>query len=493
MPTSNRIQRAAQRLAELVNFDEAASHLEIALQIDKMSSLAGQGKYKQAYELALSLIDAKKGSFSRFATEIGELVLHEWVLSLFERDRIEDAIQAMKDWLRRVPGHPSVAFRLLDSFMSPVEEMLAGVDPDKLLDKVLRQHPYALQPHIALVRRIAFLTLLNYPVRLITLVTHIWSELRQMEWVVYPTRVNVLNSLVDLFGATYRALVTPESQLRLRKIIAQVDELLKPDEKPLLTLEQFELLNDLNQTIQQYATPQEERELLEKIDVQLIQELLEDAEVYEQIEQWLSKDRFYHAYRKLIPFERWAQRPLHASFRRQAVFVVSLLSLQHPSREVKLDDLLRHTDEWAALKPDDPRPHFRKAMLLMQKNLPAEAISAAESAMSLSPKGIEPVIAAAVVSGTRPPDDPEQLKVLQLLQRAWQNLPRAQWVMPPHSHHVQGLLQILVGLTAIALAVIGGMRQEALQILDEGGELLGKNAPELKMARRTILSSNMGS
>ncbi len=476
-----RIQRAAQKLNQSVNFDELESHLNMALQIDKMMVLIRQEKYERAYDIMLSVIDSKKGGFSRYATEVGELLIQDMIPLLFQRNRREDAFQVMKQWLRRFPGHPGVSCRLVEN-MSRLDEARAKVKPSQILAKAIREHPYALQPRLLLAGRVAFVTMWSKEFSLIKLVTPIWGDLRLMEWVVPPTRYNILYYLANLFGATYRALVTPQSQSRLREMVAQVEELLKPDEKPLLTEEQFNFMDTLNAAIQQDATPQEEQELLEKIDIQTIRELLEGAEVYEQVEKWLDKGRLHHAYRRLITFEQLAQHPLRANFLSQADLVLSVLTSQEPSRGTRLDDLLDYADAWAALQPGAPRPHLRRAMLLMQKGSVSEATSAIETVMRLSPKGIEPPIFVAVVTGFKRKDAPVQLKVIQSLQRAWQNLPGAQWIMPPSYNHVQDFLRVLVILTAIGIGVFAGMREEAMEILNKSFQRFGRTPPSREEA-----------
>lgn len=490
MPSPARIQSEVQKLADLVNFEEVARHLETAEQMENAVGLVSQGKYRQGYDRLIPLIDAKRGSFSRFATDVAELALGEVLDRLFEAGYLMEARELMREWLRRVPGHPAMTCRFMESFTSLLDEMEARDNLDRQLNKAFAQSPYALQLYLVRARRIAFLRLWEPHIRLIKLVTLIWGELRRMEWLLFPTRHNVRVHLKDLFMSTYRALNTFKSQRRLREIIAQVNQMFRPDEAPILTEEQLASLDELNQTIQQPATPQEERALLKEISLETIQQLLDGAEVFEQIQKWLDNGRFHHVYHKLIPFEKWAGHPLWSAFRTQAVSALTELSMRSPSRTETVDDLLRYTEEWAALSPGDARPLLRKAMLLLQKDAPSEAISAAETARSLVPRSIEPPIITTLAMGGLPAEDSDRLRAVQSLQRAWRNLRYAQWIMVPYPEHVRGFLQLLVALTAIVVAMVGNMRQEALEILDKGGELLSRNAVELKMARRVIMNTD---
>jgi hypothetical protein len=326
---------------------------------------------------------------------------------------------------------------------------------------------------------------------LIQPVTHIWKGLRQMEWVFPPDRDNVRQTLRELFMLSRLALHSRARRQRLDELVERTNELLKPEERPLWTPEDYQWISAQWLPMMRRPTPQEQEDLLESIDMQTVQDLLDDAEVYEQVEQWIGKNRWHHVYRKLIPLEQWAQRPLYGKFREQAILTLSVLSMQQPSRDVKLDDLLRYTEQWADLAPNDARPLVRKVILLMEKNDAAAALAAAEGALHLSPQSIEPPVLIALVRGANTQDIHKIFQSAQALEQAWRNLPLAQWIIHPHPAHVRKILHVLVGSTAL-ITNLGGMKQEALQILDEGERLLGRNAPELQMARRRITGADEG-
>ncbi|GIV14988.1 MAG: hypothetical protein KatS3mg022_0423 [Armatimonadota bacterium] len=491
MPTQEHIQREVQNLVHLVNFDEVESQLHLASQVNQMMRLANQGRIRQTYDLAVSLIDAQKGTFSLLAAELGEPILLELVLELRDRGQPEEAIEEMKRWLERFPGHPVVSCALVDSFHSFSEEALSGVHGKEILNKVLEQHPRTLHAYLLVARRMVFINWLMRGQNLTQLVTHIWKGLRQMEWVIPPNRDNVRKTLSDLFMFSRFALNSRARRQRLDELVEQTSELLKPEERPLWTPEDYQWISAQWLPMVRRPTQREQEELLDSIDMQTVQDLLDDAEVYEQVKQWINKYRWHHVYRKLIPFERWAQRPLHGKFREQAILALSALSLQQPSRDVKLDDLLRYTEQWAELAPNDARPLVRKVILLIGKNDAAAALAVAEDALRLSPHGIEPPALVALILGANTQDIHKIFQSAQALQQAWRNLPLAQWIMHPHPAHVRETLRVLVGLTAL-IASRGGLRQEALRILDEGERLLGRNAPELQMARRRITGADEG-